>query len=121
VARDSGLEEQARVNRGQPVALIAHKPVTAPGTELAAAPPYRFWPRPAFRRLTGLSGGRPAELVLSGHLHQYRMMTLYSTDHLWYPRPGRSFPTRRSRSSASNGAGSCRSPSPPGTGDAGAH
>ena len=71
------------MNRGQPVALIAHKPVTAPGTELAAAPPYRFWPRPAFRRLTGLSGGRPAELVLSGHLHQYRMMTLDSTDHLW--------------------------------------
>jgi predicted phosphodiesterase len=84
-AQWSWLEEQARANRGQPVALITHKPVTAPGAELAAAPPYRFWPQPAFRRLAGLFGGRPPALVLSGHLHQYRMLTLGSTDHLWAP------------------------------------
>ena len=79
------LEEQARDHHGQPVALITHKPVTTTGTELAAAPPFRFWPQQAYRRLTGLFGGRPPALVLSGHVHQYRMLTLGSTDHLWAP------------------------------------
>jgi 3',5'-cyclic-AMP phosphodiesterase len=84
-AQWSWLEEQAREHHRKPVALITHKPVTTTGTELAAAPPYRFWPQPAYRRLTGLFGGRPPALVLSGHLHQYRMLTLGSTDHLWVP------------------------------------
>ena len=54
-AQWSWLEEQAGRRRGhQPVALITHKPVTAPRTELAAAPPHRFWPSPARSALIGV-------------------------------------------------------------------
>ncbi len=85
-AQWSWLEEQAGRHRGrQPVALITHKPVTATGTELAAAPPYRFWPPPARDRLARLSGGTPPALVISGHVHQYRLLRLDGTDHLWVP------------------------------------
>ena len=65
----------------QPVALITHKPVTATGTELAAAPPYRFWPPPARARLARLFGGTPPALVMSGHVHQYRLLRLDGADH----------------------------------------
>jgi hypothetical protein len=85
-AQWSWLEEQAGRHRGrQPVALITHKPVTAAGTELAAAPPYRFWPPPARDRLARLFGGTPPALVMSGHVHQYRLLHLDGTDHLWIP------------------------------------
>ena len=84
-AQWSWLEEHAREHRGRPAAVITHKPVTTTRAELAAAVPYRFWPQPAYRRLAGLFGGLPPALVLSGHVHQYRMLTLGSTDHLWVP------------------------------------
>lgn len=81
----SWLEEQAARHRGQPVALVTHKPVTTDETELAAAPPYRFWPAPARARLARLFGAAPPALVLSGHVHQYRQLRLDGTDHLWAP------------------------------------
>jgi len=85
-AQWSWLEEQAGRRRGhQPVALITHKPVTAPRTELAAAPPHRFWPSSAGGRLARLFGGTPPALVMSGHVHQYRLLRLDGTDHLWVP------------------------------------
>jgi hypothetical protein len=85
-AQWSWLEEQASRHRGrQPVALITHKPVTAIGTELAAAPAYRFWPLPARCRLARLFGGTPPALVMSGHVHQHRLLRLDGTDHLWVP------------------------------------
>jgi len=85
-AQWSWLEEQAGRHRGgPPVALITHKPVTATGTELAAAPPHRFWPPPARDRLARLFGGTPPALVLSGHVHQYRVLRLDGTEHLWVP------------------------------------
>jgi hypothetical protein len=59
--------------------------VAASGAELAAAPPYRFWPPPACDRLAGLFGGTPPALVMSGHVHQYRLLRLDGTDHLWVP------------------------------------
>ncbi len=80
------LEEQADEHRGrQPVALITHKPVTAPGTELAAAPPYRYWPAHARGRLVDLFHAAPPALVISGHVHQHRRLALDGTDHLWAP------------------------------------
>ena len=85
-AQWSWLEEQAGRHRGgPPIALITHKPVTATGTELAAAPPHRFWPPPARDRLARLFGGTPPALVLSGHVHQYRVLRLDGTEHLWVP------------------------------------
>ena len=82
----SWLEGEIDRHRGrQPVALITHKPVTATGAELAAAPPYRYWPAPARDRLARLFGDTPPALVMSGHVHQYRLLRLDGTDHLWVP------------------------------------
>jgi len=54
------LEERIGRHRGrQPIALITHKPVTATEAELAAAPPYRFWPPSARGWLARLPGGTP--------------------------------------------------------------
>jgi 3',5'-cyclic AMP phosphodiesterase CpdA len=85
-AQWSWLEEQAgRFRGGPPVALITHKPITTDRTELAAAPSYRFWPPDAHERLARLFGGTPPALVMSGHVHQYRLLRLDGTDHLWVP------------------------------------
>ena len=84
-AQWSWLEEQASRHRGHHVALVTHKPVAATGAELAAAPPYRFWPAPSRDRLARLFGGTPPALVMSGHVHQYRLQRLDGTDHLWVP------------------------------------
>jgi hypothetical protein len=85
VAQWSWLQEQIGRHPGQPVALITHKPVTATGTELAAAPPYRFWPPQARERLARMSGGTQPALVMSGHVHQYRLLRIDGADHLWVP------------------------------------
>ena len=59
-AQWSWLKSRPAWHRGrQPVALITHKPVTATETELAAAPPYRFWPPQARDRLARLFGATP--------------------------------------------------------------
>jgi 3',5'-cyclic AMP phosphodiesterase CpdA len=85
-AQWSWLAEQADACTGdQRVALISHKPLTADEAELAAAPAYRFLPAPARRHLTEIFRGRPLELVISGHVHQYRQLQFDGTDHLWAP------------------------------------
>jgi 3',5'-cyclic AMP phosphodiesterase CpdA len=66
-------------------ALITHKPVAAGEAELAAAPPYRFWPPAARSALAELRRGDPVALVMSGHVHQRRVLRLDGTDHLWVP------------------------------------
>lgn len=82
----SWLEEQlAERDRDNRLALIAHKPVTAPEEELASAPAYRFWPQPARNRLSSLLAGSSVALVMSGHVHQYRQLDLDGTQHLWAP------------------------------------
>ncbi len=51
----SWLEDQLRrADPGQRIALLAHKPITAAADELAAAPPYRFWPPASRHRLSDL-------------------------------------------------------------------
>jgi 3',5'-cyclic AMP phosphodiesterase CpdA len=82
----SWLEEQVGQLSGRPpVALVTHKPITAPEAELAGAPAYRFWPSAARDRLARLFGSTPPALVMSGHVHQYRLLRLGGTDHLWVP------------------------------------
>jgi 3',5'-cyclic-AMP phosphodiesterase len=81
----SWLAEQITANRHQPVALLTHKPVTAAETELADAPPFRFWPPEARAELARLFGDAPPALVISGHVHQYRRQRLDATDYLWAP------------------------------------
>jgi predicted phosphodiesterase len=67
------------------IALLAHKPLTASEAELAAAPPYRFWPPAARDRLGSLYAGRPPALVVSGHVHQSRQLRLDGISHVWAP------------------------------------
>jgi 3',5'-cyclic AMP phosphodiesterase CpdA len=82
----SWLEQQVS-GRGadQAIVLITHKPVAATARELAAAPPYRFLPRSARDRLAEVFKDQLLALVLSGHVHQYRLLRLDGTDHLWAP------------------------------------
>jgi predicted MPP superfamily phosphohydrolase len=82
----SWLEQQAGESPAdRPLALITHKPVTSTGAELAISPPYRFLPPPGHHRLADLFRERPPALVLSGHVHQYRLLRLDGADHLWAP------------------------------------
>ena len=79
------LEQQVSDCGDGALALVTHKPVAAPGAELASAPPYRFVPAAGRRRLAETFAGRPLGLVISGHVHQYRLLRLGGTDHLWVP------------------------------------
>jgi len=80
------LEDQlSRTDSSQRIALLAHKPLTAAEDEIAAAPPYRFWPPDSRDRLVRLFAGRPPALVVSGHVHQSRLLRLDGTSHVWVP------------------------------------
>jgi 3',5'-cyclic AMP phosphodiesterase CpdA len=68
-----------------PTALVTHKPLAASVEELTSAPPYRFVPRNARTRLDALTRRRHLDLVLSGHVHQYRVIDMEGTRHVWAP------------------------------------
>jgi 3',5'-cyclic AMP phosphodiesterase CpdA len=70
---------------GRPVVLVSHKPLTAPDGELAASPSYRFVPAPARRRMTALLATARCPLVVSGHVHQYRLLDGGGRMHAWAP------------------------------------
>jgi 3',5'-cyclic AMP phosphodiesterase CpdA len=85
-AQWSWLAEQVGAcSEDQHVALISHKPLTADEAELAAAPPYRFLQAPVRRRLADIFGDRPLPLVISGHVHQSRILSIDGSQHLWVP------------------------------------
>jgi 3',5'-cyclic AMP phosphodiesterase CpdA len=69
----------------RPVVLICHKPITATPDEVAASPPHRFVPAPARRRLGHLLDGVRSPLVMSGHVHQYRVLDDSVRTHVWAP------------------------------------
>jgi 3',5'-cyclic AMP phosphodiesterase CpdA len=82
----SWLDDQLRrAGPGQRIAVLAHKPLTASMDELAAAPPFRFWPPDSRDRLSRLFAGRPPALFVSGHVHQSRQLRLDGTHHVWVP------------------------------------
>jgi 3',5'-cyclic AMP phosphodiesterase CpdA len=70
---------------GRPTVLAMHKPLSAPDQELAVAPPYRFVPTPARRQLERLLDRRAAPLVVSGHVHQFRVLDIDARRHVWEP------------------------------------
>ncbi len=76
---------QAELGRPARSILITHKPLTATAGELAAAPPYRFVPAPGRDRLAGLLDGGGVEVVVSGHVHQYRSFGHGAQRHVWAP------------------------------------
>jgi 3',5'-cyclic AMP phosphodiesterase CpdA len=65
--------------------LISHKPVTAAAAELATAPPYRFVPAPGRDQLAERLDDAGVEVVVSGHVHQYRSFRHGSQQHVWAP------------------------------------
>jgi len=68
----------------RPTVLVTHKPLTADADELATAPPSRFVPSNARARLLELIGNRRLPLVVSGHVHQFRVLETERT-HAWAP------------------------------------
>lgn len=102
----SWLEDQlSSLSADERVAFLSHKPVAARETELASAPPYRFWPAAARGRLTRLFAGRPPALVLSGHAHQRRQLRIGGTDHLWVPATWAALPDHLQQALGSKRAG----------------
>lgn len=85
-AQWSWLADQFRgAGADQRIAILAHKPLTAPRDELAAAPPYRFWPADSRARLVRLFADRAPALFVSGHVHQSRQFDLDGISHVWVP------------------------------------
>jgi 3',5'-cyclic AMP phosphodiesterase CpdA len=79
----SWLEQQAGGrSENQRIALATHKPLAGTRAEMASSPPYRFLPPPGRDRLADVV--RPSAVV-SGHVHQSRLLRLDGTDHLWAP------------------------------------
>lgn len=78
----------------RPIALIVHKPVFASDTELAAAPSYRFVSTAPRERLLGLLDTRWCPLVISGHVHQYRLLGDRDRLHAWAPSTWAVLPAR---------------------------
>ncbi len=113
---DSHLSQaapEAQANWDAVVGYIsAASPEAAAGPELATSPPYRFWPPPARHRLGNLLKDKPTALIVSGHVHQYRLLRLEGTDHVWAPTTWAVLPMRCNRCWEPSGAGSCHSCSP---------
>lgn len=77
------VDDDARRRRSRhPDRALSHKPIAADDEELGAAPPYRFVLAAARRRLDQLLGGHRLALVVSGHIHQYRVLELDGRRHV---------------------------------------
>src|SRR5581483_5798890 len=95
-AQDAWLAEQlAGLPRDRPLIVVTHKPLVASAAELAAAPRDRFVPAPHRDRLRQQLAARRVELVLSGHVHQYRMLAERGGRHVWAPSTWAVFPDDR--------------------------
>jgi 3',5'-cyclic AMP phosphodiesterase CpdA len=66
-----------------PTVLAMHRPLQ-PGPEHADAP-HRYVTEPLRTRLAALMESSDIRLVLSGHVHQWRTMTINGTEHVWGP------------------------------------
>jgi 3',5'-cyclic AMP phosphodiesterase CpdA len=71
--------------QSRPVLFVSHKPIDGPSAELAMAPPYRFLPAGERERLEAQLRRRGVRMVVSGHVHQYRVLDLNGMQHLWAP------------------------------------
>jgi 3',5'-cyclic AMP phosphodiesterase CpdA len=78
-------ETLASVPATRPITVALHKPMTADDRELATAPPYRFAPAAARERIAAALAAHDVRLVLSGHVHQYRVLHEHGCSHVWTP------------------------------------
>jgi 3',5'-cyclic AMP phosphodiesterase CpdA len=87
---DADAEQQAWLDDTlaavtEKAALVVHKPVGATAEETAAAPPYRYLPAEARSWLGARLEAARVPLVVSGHVHQYRVLDLDGVRHAWAP------------------------------------
>jgi 3',5'-cyclic AMP phosphodiesterase CpdA len=67
-----------------PLGLMLHKPLFRDGPNEREAHD-RYVPWAARTRLLGMLGTRDLRLVISGHTHQARRLTVGSVEHIWLP------------------------------------
>jgi 3',5'-cyclic AMP phosphodiesterase CpdA len=81
------LASQLAGAKGQPVALLIHKPLflNTPDDPELAATSIRYVPMPARSRLIEMLRSVDLRLVASGHVHQRRDFTFGHTRHVWVP------------------------------------
>ena len=65
--------------------FVCHKPLSAAADEIAASPRHRFVPAEARRRLQAQLEGRRVPVVVSGHVHQFRVLERERRRHVWAP------------------------------------
>jgi 3',5'-cyclic AMP phosphodiesterase CpdA len=78
--------ELADVGSEQALALLVHKPLFGTVEEPAESPPgCRYIPTGPRGRLLALMEDRPPKLILSGHVHQHRILDVGGARHVWTP------------------------------------
>ncbi len=70
---------------GRPVMLVTHKPLGASDAEMAISPTHRFVPASARRRLDEALAQVHCPVVVSGHVHQSRVINHDGRRHIWAP------------------------------------
>jgi len=79
-------DELADVGGDRAIGLLVHKPLFGPEEEPAESPlGCRYVPAGPLSRLLALLKDRPPDLVLSGHVHQYRTLQVDGIRHVWTP------------------------------------
>ena len=69
----------------RPIVFVCHKPISAAADELEAAPRHRFVPAPARERLQAQFTDRRVPVVVSGHVHQFRVLERDQRQNVWAP------------------------------------
>ena len=69
----------------RPIVFVCHKPISAAADELEAAPRHRFVPAPARERLQAQFTDRRVPVVVSGHVHQFRVLERDGRHNVWAP------------------------------------
>jgi 3',5'-cyclic AMP phosphodiesterase CpdA len=69
----------------RPIVFVCHKPLSAAADEIATAPRHRFVPARARQRLQTQLEGRRVSVVVSGHVHQFRVLERERRHHVWAP------------------------------------
>lgn len=79
-------EELAGIESERALGLLIHKPLFGPVGEPVESPPgCRYVPIGPRGRLLNLLQDRPPNLILSGHVHQHRILDLGGVRHVWTP------------------------------------
>ena len=81
----------------RPIALVIHKPISAPAGEVAAAPTSRFVGERGRRNIAEQLDHRWCPLVVSGHVHQHRIIDDRRRRHVWAPTTWAVLPERSQR------------------------